>query len=246
MSSSRARPTVEHVRIGLTGGLLVLVCLVMVAASSASVKIAGDAKEPTLRVTRGGIAEVAWTTQNGVRRHALVYRDGTVRWGAKLPAKDASRPASITLPFGAVVRQTPDGRLWALQAWQRLRSGPVELMFSRWRGAPTRLTLTAACCKWGSETIQGRASFRGKPVHGFNATRDGVPLDPFGRNVYLDTQCGGKWQRMMGILAQRPHGKFRLWIRPHWLGSTYRGTIRGPNRGWTLAPDAHAWARTSR
>ncbi|MGI9657792.1 MAG: hypothetical protein ACR2OD_02705, partial [Gaiellaceae bacterium] len=164
----------------------------------------------------------------------------------RLPGKDVSRPAQIKLPFSAAVRRTPDGRLWALQAWRRLGSGPVELMFSRWRGAPTKLTLSAACCKWRSETIQGRASFHGKPVHGFSATRDGVPLDPFGRNVYLDTRRGGKWQRMMGILAQRPQGKFRLWIRPHWRGTIYRGTIRGPNRGWTLAPDAHAWAETSR
>lgn len=238
---------VGRVRIGLTGGLIVLVCLALGGALHASVKIAGDAKNPTLRVARNGVAEVGWTTQSGVRRHALVYRNGTIRWGARLRSKDVSRPTrKVELPFSAAVRQTPDGRFWALQAWRRLRTGPVELMFSRWRGAPTRLTLSAACCKWGSETIRGRASFHGKPVHGFSATRDGVPLDPFGRNVYLDTHRSGVWKRMMGILAQRPHGKFRLWIRPHWKGTIYRGTIRGPNRGWTLAPDAHAWARSSR
>jgi hypothetical protein len=235
------------VRIGLTGGVTVLVCLAAVAASQASIKIAGDAKKPTLRVARSGVAEVGWTTQAGARRFALVLRDGSVRYGARLGARDVSRPTHrVKLPFSVTVRETPDGRLWALQAWRRLRTGPFELMFSRWRGKPTRLTLSATCCKWRSETIQGRASFHGKPVHGFSATRDGVPLDPFGRNVYLDTYRSGKWQRMMGILARRPQGKFRLWIRPHWRGTIYRGTIRGPNRGWTLAPDAHAWAQSAR
>ena len=210
-------------------------------------KIAGDAKDPTLRIARNGVAEVGWTTQSGVRRHALIYRNGTVRWGSRLRGRDNSSAApDVELPFSVTVRRTPNGRLWALQAWRRLRTGPIELTFSRWRGAPTELTLTSRCCKWRSETIQGQASFHGKPVHGFSATLQGVPLDPFGRNVYLDTQRSGQWQRMMGILARRPNGRFLLWIRPHWRGTSYRATIRGPNRGWTRAPDAHAWASSSR
>ena len=123
----------------------------------------------------------------------------------------------------------------------------MELRFSRWRCAPTRLTLNATCCKWKGENIAGRASFHGKPVHGFSATPEGVPLDKFGRNVYLDTRRGGQWRRMLGILARRPHGRFNLWIRPPpWHGTQYRATISGPNRGWALGPDAHAWTRNSR
>jgi hypothetical protein len=132
------------VRVGLTGGLIVLVSLALIGASHASIKIAEDAKNPTLRVARSGVAEIDWTTAGGRRRHAIVLRNGTVRWGARLVAHDVSRPSQrVKLPFSVAVRETPDGRLWALQAWRRLRSGPIELMFSRWRGAPPRLTLSA-------------------------------------------------------------------------------------------------------
>ena len=182
--SLRFPPSLQRVKLGLTGGLIVLVCLISGAFAQASVKVAGDAKDPTLRVARNGVAEVGWTTQSGVRRHALIYRNGTIRWGSRLKSRDVSRPApGVTLPLAAVsVRQTPNGRLWGLQSWRRLRTGPVELTFSCWRGAPTELTLSSACCKWRTETIQGRASFHGKPVHGFSATLQGVPLDPYGRN----------------------------------------------------------------
>ena len=84
------------------------------------------------------------------------------------------------------------------------------------------------------------SEFHDKSIHGFSATPEGVPLDKFGRNVYLDTHRGGRWQRVMGILARRPLGRFNLWIHPHWRRTQYRATISGPNRGWTLGPDAHA------
>jgi hypothetical protein len=83
-------------------------------------------------------------------------------------------------------------------------------------------------------------------VHGFHSTSAGVPLDPFGRNVYLDSYRAGGWQRMMGILAHKGSGAFSLWIRPHWEGSSYRGRVIGPNLGSTLAPDAEAICRSGR
>jgi hypothetical protein len=228
--------------------MVAIMCIAMAAAAHGSVKVAGNAKSPTLRVSHKGVAEIGWTTTAGTRRHALVYRDGTIRWSQRIATRDVSSPSrSNRLPLAVAVRQTPDGRLWALQSWRRLRGGPMELRFSRWRCAPTRLTLNATCCKWKGENIAGRASFHGKPVHGFSATPEGVPLDKFGRNVYLDTRRGGQWRRMLGILARRPHGRFNLWIRPPpWHGTQYRATISGPNRGWALGPDAHAWTRNSR
>jgi hypothetical protein len=41
--------------------------------------------------------------------------------------------------------------------------------------------------------VVGSASFHGRPIYGYKATRVGNPLDPYGRNVYLDSFRGGRW-----------------------------------------------------
>ena len=194
----------------------------------------------TLRVNSVGDAEVNWTA-GGADRSVLITHDGSFHFGEALSGPDVSSPSeAFKLPWQVVERRTPDGSFYALQAWRRLDSGPVELRFSRWQGAPTTLTLRVVCCKWGHVNVEGAASFHGKPIFGYSVTPQGAPLDPFGRNVYLDTLRDGRWQRMMGILTHKPTGAFSLWIRPVWTGSSYRGTIPGPNWGWTLGPDAAA------
>jgi hypothetical protein len=214
--------------------------------AEASIKIAGDARKPTLRVNASGTATVIWRTASGARRTAVVRPSGRLVYGRTAPGRDVSTPTTaVTIPMKRVLRQTPDGRFWALQAWRRLKGGPVELRFSRWRGAPTKLELWTTCCKWRSERVHGRATFHGKPIYGYRATPQGVPLDRFGRNVYLDTFRRGSWKRMMGILTHRPTGRFRLWIRPHWQGKYYRGRMIGPNWGRQLAPDPQARAASS-
>jgi len=200
----------------------------------------------SLRVDTAGNAEVRWTGADGSRRSLLVGRDGSLRFGG-LSGADVSHPATgVSIAWAVVVRETPDGRFYALQAWRRLDNGPVELRFSRWEGEPTKLTLRVVCCKWGHVNVVGNASFHSRPIYGFKATRQGSPLDPYGRNVYLDSYRGGQWDRMMGILTHRPTGSFSLWIRPEWTGAEYRGTIPGPNRGWTLGPDAFAQSEEAR
>ena len=216
------------------------------APASASIMVASWARSPTLKVTAKGAAEVDWTA-SGRRHSVVIYRDGSRRYGKHLKARDVSSPTTATtVPMALVVRQTPNGSFWALQAWRRLRTGPLELRFSRWKGAPTVLTLGAVCCKWRSENVVGQATFHGRPIFGHHATSTGVPLDTYGRNVYLDTLRNGAWRRMMGILTHRNTGRFSLWIRPYWRGTDYRGTIIGPNWGWTLGPDAQAVTHTSR
>jgi hypothetical protein len=235
-------------RAPLTAALLVLLTAACFVAGSAqgSVKVGEWAKEASLRVDAAGNAEVDWTSSQGAQS-VVIDRSGALRYGGKLTAPDVTHSvAEPALPWALVVRQGPDGSFYALQSWQRLVDGPVELRFSRWRGDPTKLTLHAVCCKWGGENIKGNASFHGKPIYGFKATRQGDPLDPYGRNVYLDSFRAGHWQRMMGILAKRPAGQFSLWIRSVWAGTAYRGTISGPNWGWTLGPDAFAETQSSR
>ncbi len=207
-----------------------------------SVEVGVDARNVTLRVDSVGDAEVTWDS-TGARHSLLIARDGSLHYGAGLSGPDVSHPAEgVSLPWEVTVRQTPDGSLYAVQAWRRLVTGPIELRFSRWRGEPTRLALDVVCCKWGSVNVEGSASFHGKPIFGYSATPQGSPLDPLGRNVYLDSMRDGHWLRMMGILTHRPTGTFSLWIRANWSGTSYRGTIPGPNWGWTLAPDAAATA----
>jgi hypothetical protein len=226
--------------------LLCLVCPLGAAGeAAASIKVAGDARDAALRVDSSGFAEVDWTTTGGERRSAVISPSGSVTYGARLAGGDVSAPVTTSVPFAVAVRRTTDGALWALQSWRRLLHGPVELRFARWRGDPTRLTLRAVCCKWGGENIQGEATFQGRPIYGQHSTLEGVPLDPFGRNVYLDSYRAAGWTRMMGILTNRPTGSFSLWIRSYWQGTRYRGAIIGPNWGWTLAPDAAAEARSA-
>jgi hypothetical protein len=221
--------------------------VLVVPASAASILVAENAHDEALRVDLAGNAEVSWIASDGERHSLVVARSGALQIGGRLVGADASRAiATVAVPLLQTIRQGRDGTFYALQAWQRLPGAPVELRFSRWRGLPTQLTLQAICCKWGSENIQGTATFHGRAIFGNHSTPKGVPLDPFGRNVYLDSYRGDRWQRMMGILTHRPTGFFSLWIRHFWLGSQYRGTMIGPNWGWTLAPDAEAEARSSR
>jgi len=223
----------------------VLVLAAMPGAAEGSIKIAGNVKNPALRVNAKGYATITYT-RGGRRTSAVVTPSGRVRYYRRAGGRDVSSPSSaVGLPMLVTLRATPNGRFFALQAWRRLRWGPVELRFSRWRGAPTLLTLGAVCCKWRSEIVRGRVTFHGRPVYGFGSTPSGNPTDKYGRNVYLDTYRRGGWKRMMGILARRPTGFFRLWIRPYWRGSSYRGRISGPNWGRTLAPDAQAWTASA-
>jgi hypothetical protein len=228
------------VALGIAATAAVLV-LATAGPCGASIKVAGDARSASLRVDGAGYAEIDWVGAGGEARSLLVSPSGSLVYGGRLRGRDVSTEApDVRIPFALVVRRTPDGALWALQAWRRLLHGPVELRFARWRGEPTRLTLRAVCCKWGGENIRGDASFQGRPIYGEKATPAGNPLDDLGRNVYLDSLRGSDWVRMMGILTNRPTGAFSLWIRSNWQGKRYRGAIIGPNWAWTLGPDAAA------
>jgi hypothetical protein len=236
----------SSVRLAVLAAICAAATALTAAAALGSVEVAVDPRGgESLRVDAAGNAEVRWMAADGTRHSLLVGRDGSLRYGG-LAGADVTRPAAgVAIPWAVVVRRAADGTHYALQAWRRLDTGPVELRFSRWRGESTKLTLRAVCCKWGHENVIGNASFHGRPIYGTKATRQGNPLDPYGRNVYLDSYRGGRWDRMMGILTHRPTGSFSLWIRPNWAGARYRGTIPGPNWGWTLGPDAFAQTGSS-
>ena len=153
----------------------------------------------------------------------------------------------------------PDGSFWALQEWRRMlpnygyepwrpRQNANELHLSHFTGDLAEIEAHADWVFWGSRAhhhLFGGLTYRGKSVHGFDATPAGNPLDRHGRNVYLDvlnSAHGSGWKRENSFLAQRPSGTFCYGFfsneprgsyppgptRPPAQGERYRLTVRGP------------------
>jgi hypothetical protein len=149
--------------------------------------------------------------------------------------------------------KAPDGSYWAVQAWQRMlpnyglpaRGGSAvwELRLSHWRGELPQLTVHLNWAYRRYHHLFGSFTYLGKPVHGFKSTSAGVPLDTFGRNLYLDTfnsAYGKGWRRENSFLMHRGSGKFcygfyRHGPRPEGDGERYRATIIGPG----VTPDIY-------
>ena len=161
------------------------------------------------------------------------------------------------LAWSVTACKAPDGSYWALQAWQRLlphrghpawlpTQGRTELRLSHWTGETAKLE---AWTDWafGGEAhgLFGRMTYRDHPVYGLR-NRGGVPLDGYGRNLYIDTfnsAYGPGWKRDTSILTRRPTGSFcySFWptrditlpgypdnLRPAGHGERYRITVIGP------------------
>jgi hypothetical protein len=218
------------------------VSLAAPAAAAGSITVATNVQRPALRVDAKGNAEVSWSA-GGSRRYLLVPPTGRFLPGGRLSGLDVSRPtATVSLPYRRVLRRTPDGRLWALQTWQVAFSKAVELRFSRWRGAPTQITL-AAMPSGRTEVLQGRATFQGRPVTGTSPTNAGTPILLSG---FFDCSgCGGAGWIRWGAKRTAANGTFAITVPLSRRGSQYRVSITGPNRGATLAPDAAATARSA-
>jgi hypothetical protein len=139
-----------------------------------------------------------------------------------------------------------DGSYWALQSWQRMlpnyglkptaKQSVWELRLSHFRGELPVLTVQLNWAYRKYHHIFGSFTYLGRPVHGFKSTAAGVPLDTFGRNLYLDTfdsAYGKGWLRENSFLMHKGTGKFcygfyRHGSRPEGDGARYRATIIGP------------------
>ncbi|HEY6614532.1 MAG TPA: hypothetical protein VIZ32_08435 [Vicinamibacterales bacterium] len=183
-----------------------------------------------------------WSS-GGTRRTLLIPATGLYLPGGRISTKDVSRPVTVpALAFARVIRRGPDGRFYALQTWRVEPGGPVELHFSRWKGAPTTVDLAAEPAS-RSERLVGRARFQGKPVAGYSRTNSGIRYRIF---AFLDcAACKGPAWRRIGGVAPRADGTFRLLVKSNDIGRRYRVTIAGPNLGSTLAPDASSITRSS-
>ena len=219
---------------------VVVAALAVAGVARGSIWIVSD-ERPGLRVDAKGTAEVSWRAGGG-RQTVIVPPTGQLFHGGSLAGPDVSRAASVPgLALALAVRRTPDGTLWALQAWQVSPGGPTEVHLARWKGAPTKLTLSSDGVR-----LTGAASFQGKPVTGTTFTPEGKHPRIY---VYLDCfACpaahGAGWGRMLGI-APRADGSFAVRLRSDWTGKKYRATVAGPNIGTTFAPDARVVVPTA-
>jgi hypothetical protein len=212
---------------------LIVLAAALPSVANASVWVANNARAPTLRVDARGNAEVGWRDASGNLRTLLVPRTGRVLPGGKISGRDISRRQSTSqLPLGVVVRRTPDGRFWALQRWQVLPNGPVELHFARWTGEPTSVNAEVA-----NGRLIGTATYHQNPLYGFSPTTAGKRM----RVVALvDARDGASWRRLLGVFPRPPDGAFSVFLRPEWISAAYRITLPGPNLGWAYTPDTRS------
>lgn len=228
-------------------------------SAHASELVARSATQVRLEVDVSGAARVSF--RSGGRIQSLVAR-GAV--DARPPARGVpqvafaiSRGASIgpdvcgpytgpPLAWLVVACTHPDGTHWALQAWHRMlpnyglpasgdRAAP-ELRLSHWTGPLAVLEIETDWSYRGRfDHLWGRFTYRGAGVYGFRSTRFGVPLDDYGRNVFVDTfdaAYGPGWRRENSFLTHEPTGGFCYGFYPHrgapGRGTRYRATAIGP------------------
>jgi len=238
--------------------VLVAAALTVCGSAAASQLIDRKASDVRLSVSAAGIATVSYRA-HGVLKHVLAWgaRDALaptqarpqVRfqldysggWGAFRRAlwqePNACRPyTGPKLAWLVAACTAPDGSYWAVQRWRRLipiggSEGTWELHLSHWTGDPAALEIQVDA-RQGVDLLFGRFTYRGSPVYGFRSTAQGVPLDTYGRNIYLDTKgsaYGPGWHRENGFLAHRPTGLFCYALGPaHGKGALYRATALGP------------------
>ena len=170
---------------------------------------------------------------------------------------NACAPARPAIAWLVTACRTPDGSFWALQSWPRTArnygtsvapgQGTWELRLSHWSGPLPRLEIHFGWAYSRFHQLYGTLTYRGQPVYGFKSTRSGVPLDDYGRNVYVDTldsAYGKGWRRENSFLTHEPTGGFcygfyRHGTRPEGRGKRYRATVIGPG----VTPDAY-WEGT--
>jgi hypothetical protein len=216
----------------LAGALLLVAAVALDQPARASVGVASDARSPALKVDAKGNAEVSYTSE-GERKTVLVPVKGAILPGGRITTADVSKAAKKpVLPNMKVLRRGPGGWLYALQTWPA-RDGPVELRFSRWKGAPTKLTFTAKQLRLGI-ALQGRVTIAGKPI----PIKSRVPGGQLQREyVYLEQRLGGQWKILGGVAVKRNGSYLRVVYGTGPTGSLFRASVAGPNIGTTYAPD---------
>jgi hypothetical protein len=250
------------------------VALASASTAPASTLITRGALDIRLAVDGRGMAVVTYRLA-GVRKHVLAWGainddvkfklDFAGGWGAfRRPVWKSIKACGAydgpALQWVVAACKAPDGSYWALQRWQRMlpnQGYPArnslerarELHLSHWTGELPKLEVYLDWIYGGRyHHLFGRYTYLGRAVHGHRSTSTGIPLDPYGRNVYLDTfnsAYGAGWKRENSFLAHKPRGNFcyGFYPRPSYYdrsrrpaanGKRYRATAIGPG----VSPDA--------
>lgn len=231
----------------------------LIARDATSVRLQVDRQARALISYRVGGRQrhvLAWGAVNAIhateQREQVAFRvdysGGWRSFGRTLASgfPNSCKPVRLRLAWLVTACRATDGTYWALQSWQRgLRNYGVpatgtrddwELRLSHWRGAIPKLEVGIGWAYGRFHSLFGRYSWRGRGIHGFSSTPAGVPLDSFGRNLYLDTfnsAYGPGWHRENGFLSHVGTGGFCYGFYPHGprpsgMGERYRLSVSGP------------------
>jgi hypothetical protein len=232
-------------------------------ASNIQLKVSRNGKQALLLYRARGRQQhvLAWGAKNAIaptraRKQVKFKLDysggwGTYRKNVWKTFKNHCRPYDgPTIQWVKVACKAPDGSYWAVQKWQRqlpnfglggaYKHRVWELRLSHWSGELPEFVVKLNWTRWGLSRVYdhlyGYLRYQGKPVHGFRSTPAGVPLDTFGRNIYVDTfnsKYGKGWKRENSFLAHKGTGVFCYGFYPHGRhpvgkGEKYRATVIGP------------------
>jgi hypothetical protein len=247
--------------------VVAMVAAAVAEGAAASELIDRNASNVQLRVNSSGQALLSYTA-SGARRNVLV--SGAVNAIHPTPGRaqvafrlNYSGPSSLAggcarydgpaLKLLVTACKAPDGSYWAVQSWQRMlpnyglpASGLAavwELRLSHWTGEIAKLSVQQNWAYRRYHHLFGTYTYLGRPVYGFRTTRWGVPLDTFGRNLYVDTlnsPYGQGWKRENSFVAHKGTGVFCYGFFPHGarpsgMGTRYRATVIGPG----VTPDVY-------
>jgi len=252
-----------------------VVCLLTARTAGASQLIDRNASAPRLGVASDGTALVSYRAA-GIVKHvfargavnalapspstpqvafALDYSGGRGSWKT---FKNTCKPVGPVVKWQVAACQAADGSYWALQSWQRglpnyglaptAAQAAFELRLSHWMGGQAVLSVNTGWVFRKYDQLFGQLAYADQPVFGFRSTSAGVPLDTYGRNLYLDTfnsAYGPGWMRENSFLAHASMGTFCYGFYPHGsrpagTGQRYRITVIGPG----VTPDV-VWEGTS-
>ena len=196
-------------------------------ASNVSLKVATNGQALVSYNARGKRWNVlAWGAVNAIQpttaRPQVEFRldysggYGTYKRDVWKTFKDACGPTTARSCSGSSTGcKAADGSYWALQAWQRMlpnyglrdsEAGGLGAPALALGGPLAELTVHLNWAYRKYHHIFGSFTYLGKPVHGFKSTPAGVPLDTFGRNLYLDTfnsAYGEGWKRENSFLMHK-------------------------------------------